>query len=355
MRRVLRWSGIAAAGLLAGLLVLPYLLPFSSSGTATPQEVARASLGADPTFLSVGGIEVYVERATAGDREPAGGDPMVGDAAADDGAAPDAADDHAPPLIIVLHGFGASAATWREVLPELAAFGEVVAYDRPPFGFTERPTADGPVDPYGTDGQLDLLAAVIEAFRGDDPAREVVLLGHSAGGALAAEYARRSPDDVDALILVAPAVLTTGGPPRGVQGLLGFPPIERWGPWIARAAAGGGDRLLERSWHDPTRLTEAQRRRYAEPRRIDGWEHGLWRLVRAPSELTVSDDPSQLDLPVLLITGDDDRVVPTDDTRRLAGLLEGAQLEVLEATGHVPHEESPDALLTAVEAHWPLG
>ena len=191
-------------------------------------------------------------------------------------------------------------------------------------------------------------------MRGDAPTREVILLGHSAGGALAAEYALRAPDEVDALVLIAPAVLTTGGAPRGVQWLAGFPPIERWGPWIARGAAGGADRLLERSWHDPTRLTEAQRRRYAEPRRIDGWEHVLWRLVRAPSELTVGDDPSQLDLPVLLITGDDDRVVPTDDTRRLAELLDDAELAVLPATGHVPHEESPDALLTALRRSWPL-
>lgn len=156
-------------------------------------------------------------------------------------------------------------------------------------------------------------------------------------------------------MLVAPAVLTTGGAPGWLRPVLGFPPIDRWGPWLARAAAGGADALLQRSWHDPSRLTDDVRARYDEPRQVAGWEQGLWRLVRAPAQLRVSDDASMLDLPVLLITGDDDRIVPTDDTRELAEMIDGARLAVLEDTGHVPHEESPAGFLDAIDDGWPLG
>lgn len=333
MRRVLRWVGWGTLALLVLVMILPYVLSFESSGTLTVEQAAHRSLGAPPTFLELEGIDVYVEREVfRGGTQEAGQEP----------------------LIVVLHGFGASTATWREMLPDLATLGEVVAYDRPPFGFTERPTGDAEVDPYGIMGQVELLGAVIDATRGDNPDREVVLLGHSAGGTLAAEFARHRPGQADALVLVAPAVLTSGGTPGWLRPVLGFPPIDRAGPWLARSVARSADGLLERSWHDPTRLTDAQRDRYDEPQQVDGWEQGLWRLVRAPSGLEVSEDPGALELPVLLVTGDDDRVVPTDDTVRLADLIDGAELSVLDRTGHVPHEESPEAFLDAVVAGWPL-
>ena len=333
MRRILRWVGWVMLAVLGLLMVLPYLLSFESSGTLTIEQAAERSLGAPPSFLELQGIDVHVEREAfrgevpAGDREP---------------------------LIVVLHGFGASTATWREALPDLAVLGEVIAYDRPPFGFTERPAGDAEVDPYATEGQVQLLGAVIDAARGDDQDREVVLLGHSAGGSLAAEFALRRPEEVDALVLVAPAVLTSGGAPVWLRPVLGFPPVDRAGPWLARAAAGGAEELLERSWHDPALLTDVQRDRYDEPQQVAGWEQGLWRLVRAPTGLQVSEDPGALTVPVLLVTGDDDRVVPTEDTLRLAELIDGAQLAVLERTGHVPHEESPVAFVESVVDGWPL-
>ncbi len=335
-RRPLRWLGWGALAVLVVLLILPYLVPFSSSGTLGHREAAARSVGAEPTFARLAGLDVHLQRAAFRGEPPADGP---------------------EPLIVVLHGFGASAVTWREVLDDLALLGEVVAYDRPPFGFTERPTEDtGPdgADPYGTEGQLALLAEVIDAYRGDDPTREVVLVGHSAGGALAAEHGLRDPADVDGLILVAPAVLTSGGAPGGLRPLLALPPVDRAGPWLVRLAAGGAEDLLEASWHDPDRLSAEQRARYDEPRQVASWEAGLWRLVRAPTTLRVAEEPDALEVPVLLVTGDDDRIVPTDDTRRLAGLVDGAVLAVLEASGHVPHEESPEAFLEAVVDGWPL-
>ncbi len=53
-------------------------------------------------------------------------------------------------------------------------------------------------------------------------------------------------------------------------------------------------------------------------------------------------------LPVLVITGDDDRIVPTEQSLRLAGELPDADLVVLEACGHVPQEECPEPWLEAV-------
>jgi pimeloyl-ACP methyl ester carboxylesterase len=58
---------------------------------------------------------------------------------------------------------------------------------------------------------------------------------------------------------------------------------------------------------------------------------------------------AELDLPVLVIAGDDDRVVPTAESIRLAEELPNAQLVVIPACGHVPQEECPQAVLDAVQ------
>jgi len=53
---------------------------------------------------------------------------------------------------------------------------------------------------------------------------------------------------------------------------------------------------------------------------------------------------------VLIITGDDDRIVPTADSVRLADEIPGAELVVIPNSGHVAHEETPEAVMAAIEA-----
>lgn len=356
-------------------LVVPYVVPFTSTGTLTHRGAADAwvadgggwshgpgggseagSGGSDgATFVEVLGIELHVERL------PAGAGTAAGAAAGEvDGAADGAAE--GAPLVVLLHGFGGSTATWRDTAPALAAAGaEVVAYDRPAFGFTERILDDAldafrartGVDLYGPDGQVALLDALIDTLldadgSGAGGSRPVVLVGHSAGGTLAAEYALRRPERLAGVVLVAPAILTTGGAPGWVRPVLAFPPVARGGPFVARLAARGSDRLLDASWHDPTLVTDAMRAEYAAPQAVLDWERGLWELVRAPGAFAVAERPGDVAVPVLLVTGGDDRVVPTDDTRELAGLIVGAELVVLERVGHIPQEEDAAGTLDAV-------
>ena len=53
---------------------------------------------------------------------------------------------------------------------------------------------------------------------------------------------------------------------------------------------------------------------------------------------------------MLVITGDDDRIVPTEQSVKLAGALPNADLAVIPACGHVAHEECPQATLEAMRA-----
>jgi pimeloyl-ACP methyl ester carboxylesterase len=53
-------------------------------------------------------------------------------------------------------------------------------------------------------------------------------------------------------------------------------------------------------------------------------------------------------LPILVITGDDDRIVPTEQSIRLASEISNAQLVIIPQSGHVPHEEKPNEFMQAV-------
>lgn len=305
-----------ASGILA-FLIVPFLVPVETTGTMTEREAA----GAGARFVEVGGLSVHVETAA-----------YTGDGAD-------------PPVIVLLHGFGASTFSWREVIEPVAALGDVVAYDRPAFGFTERPTDWEGENPYGVPGNLALLDAVLERFA---DARDVILVGHSAGGLIAGEFARLHPDRIDALVLVAPAVLTTGGVPAWLAPVLAVPQIDRLGPLLVQGIASSGEQLLERSFVDPAAVTDAVRAGYRAPLTVIGWEAGLWRFTTAPRDNGLADGLDEVTVPTLLITGDADTVVPTADTERLATLMPAAELVVIARTGHLPQEEAPEQFVAAL-------
>jgi pimeloyl-ACP methyl ester carboxylesterase len=308
--------------LVAAFLIVPFLIPFESSGTQTYREAA----GSTAEFLEVNGLDVHVER-----------QPYNGDCGCD------------APLILLMHGFGASTYSWRDVIEPLGGYGEVVAYDRPAFGFTERPTEWTGTNPYGFAGNFEILDALISEF-GDG--RDVVLVGHSAGGQLAAEYARLNPTRVSALVLVDPAILTTGGAPDGLEWFWGIPQIDRLGPILVAGIASSGMDLLRESYADQSMITDEVLAGYRAPLTINGWEEAFWNFSTAPRTNQLAENLDGVTMPVLLITGDADTVVPTADTIALNSLFSDSQLVVIDNSAHLPHEEKPADFMAGIAAHW---
>jgi pimeloyl-ACP methyl ester carboxylesterase len=342
MRRFRRIMFVALASGILAFLIVPFLIPVESSGTITAVQAAAP----DARFVTLKGLQVHIETASYT------GDTGTGDTDTDSPLT--------PPLIVLLHGFGASTFSWREVLEPLAQVGDVIAYDRPGFGFTERPTdwsgAESigtewsGVNPYGVPGNLALLDALLTEFGAD---REVILVGHSAGGLLAAEFARVNSQRVDQLVLVSPAVYATGGARGWLAPLLAIPQIDRLGPLAVASIASSGDDILRQSFVDQSVLTGAVFEGYRRPLTIEGWEEGLWRVTTAPRDNDLAANLASIGQPTLLITGDADTVVPTADTERLATELRDADgmpadLVVIARAGHLPHEEAAQQFLDAV-------
>ena len=65
---------------------------------------------------------------------------------------------------------------------------------------------------------------------------------------------------------------------------------------------------------------------YQKPFQVDNWDKALWEFTLASHPTGMTERLNEITLPVLVITGDDDRIVPTRDSVRLAGELPNASL-----------------------------
>jgi pimeloyl-ACP methyl ester carboxylesterase len=177
-----------------------------------------------------------------------------------------------------------------------------------------------------------------------------VLVGNSAGGTLAILTALTYPERVEALVLVSPAVYVGGGTPAWLRPFLNTPQMRHLGPLLARQIQDWGVDFARSAWHDPEKLTPEIWEGYTKPLRAENWDRALWEVTRASRPLGLETRLGEVRVPVLVITGDDDRIVPTQQSVRLAGEIPGAQLAVIPECGHVPQEECPGPFLEAVEA-----
>lgn len=311
-RRVMTW--MLAAGILA-FLIIPMLITFESSGTKTYREAA----GVDAEFVTVDGLDVHIETAK-----------YSGDCGC------------TPPLFVLLHGFGASTFSWREVIEPLSARGDVIAYDRPGFGFTERPVTWGETNPFGTAGNLALLKSLIERFGKN---REVVLIGHSAGGQLAALLAAEHPQLVQRLVLVDPAIITAGGVPDFARWMLDIPQIDRLGPFFVKSLEGGFEQILYSSYYNPVNVTEEVLAGYQAPTDVIDWEVAFWEFMKAPRQEITLTELSTLEQPTLVMSGSKDSIVPLADTKQVAAAIPNSTLVVINQAGHLPHEEQAGVFL----------
>lgn len=324
MATILRVILIALGVLILLIVAGPLLWPAPQlEGLVPPRQLADA----DSRFIEVDGLQFHARQ--AGDGAPA---------------------------MILLHGFGASTFSWREVMQPLAALGTVVAYDRPSSGLTERPMPGHPrmeggaawtgVNPYSPEGQAAQVVALMDELGID----RAILIGNSAGGTVATLAALEYPERVQALVLVDAAIYTGGGAPAWVRPFLRTPQLERIGPLISRSLLSSGDRLIRLAWHDPSKVTPEVLAGYRLPLQAENWDRGLWELTKASRDLDLDQRLSGVTQPTLVITGDDDRIVPTAESVRLASELPNAGLVVLPQCGHTPQEECAGPWLEAVTA-----
>ena len=200
------------------------------------------------------------------------------------------------------------------------------------------------VDSYSGQANLDLLLGLLDHFN----VKKAILVGNSAGGTVSMQFTLQHPERVQALILVDPAVYEGGGGPSWLRPFYKTPQMNHLGPLIVRSIQSSGLDLIKMAWYDPSKITPETMAGYTKLLKADNWDRALWYFTAASQPSNLPERLSEFTLPVLVITGDTDKIVPTEYSVRLAGELQNATLVVIPQAGHVPHEEQPVAFMQAV-------
>lgn len=237
----------------------------------------------------------------------------------------------AEPPIVLLHGIGSNAQSFRSLMRVLNERHRLLAWDAPGYGASE-PLADPWPD------ASDYAAALTRLLNELDLAR-CVLVGHSLGALIAARFAVLSPQRVAALFLISPA-LGHGADkgdvlPPGVAGRI--EELDRLG--AERFAAARAPNLLADPVARPDVLRTVELAMAAVRR--PGYDQAA-RLLAGGRLL---DDAAAIDVPTAILVGARDRITPPANARRVYNALRSpsqrhAYREIADA-GHAVCQEQP--------------
>jgi pyruvate dehydrogenase E2 component (dihydrolipoamide acetyltransferase) len=219
--------------------------------------------------------------------------------------------------VVLLHGFGGDLNNWLFAMPALAAGHTVYALDLPGHGESSKAVGAGDVD---------ALAAAVEEFLASQELDRVHLVGHSLGGLVAATVAQRGHASTHTLI--APAGVGSDVNREYIDGFIAAESRRELKP------------VLQLLFADESLVTRSLVDDVLKYKRIDGVTEALRTIAGASFDTHV--DVAELDVPVLVLWGAQDRIIPPADP-------EGAEVHVLDGAGHSPHMEAAGEVNRLIE------
>lgn len=253
------------------------------------------------------------------------------------------------PVLLLIHGIGDNSTTWSTVHSKLAQRFTVIAPDLLGHGQSDKPRADYSVAAYAN-GMRDLMS-VLDIER-------ATVVGHSLGGGVAMQFAYQFPQLVERLILVGAGGVTkdvnialrVASLPMGGEALallrLPFvlPTLQ-----VAGQVAGAmlGRTAVGRDLPDVLRIL----RDLPEPTASSAFTRTLRAVVDWRGQVVTMLDRCYLteSVPVQLIWGRQDVVIPVEHAHMAHAAMPGSQLEIFEHSGHFPFHDDPDRFVELVQ------
>jgi pimeloyl-ACP methyl ester carboxylesterase len=244
-----------------------------------------------------------------------------------------------PPPVVLLHDLNNSCLSWSRVAPLLATDRRVLMPDLPGHGQSERPNVG-----YELEWYAHVMARWLEAIG----VERADVVGHSFGGGVAQMLLLECPERVRRLVLVA-----AGGLGKSVVGWLRLASLPHVVEYLGQPFMALGTRLALRSARKGVSRQDVadlsgfnsragSARAFARSvRDVISWRGQRRNFLQRASEIPALP-------PVLVLWGDRDSVIPIEQGRAFAGMLEGAVFRTFEGCGHYLHNEQPEAFVRAL-------
>ena len=251
--------------------------------------------------------------------------------------------------LLLLHGLGDTAATWRRVIPMLSRTYRVYAPTLPGFGDSAKPE-----EPYSPAYFQEFVLRFMDALG----VEQAVVAGNSLGGLVGARMALSAPDRVTALCVAAGGGL---GPELhlGLR-LLALPGYGKLVTVWNRTRIGAAQWSLGVAgllFARPTRAPWYWLREMYRQARMPGYLPATVNTLRSVSTVRrqrrremILDKLPLVSVPTLILWGMDDRVVPVRQARDAAARLQRGQLALIPVCGHLPQVERPEEFFAALTA-----
>ncbi len=253
------------------------------------------------------------------------------------------------PAVLLIHGIGDNSTAWQPVHSRLARRFTVVAPDLLGHGQSDKPRADYSVAAYAN-GMRDLLSVL--------DIDKVTVVGHSLGGGVAMQFAYQFPHLVDRLILVSAggvtkdvnialrlAALPVGGEALALLRLpLVLPTMQTLGRLLGTVIGSTG---IGRDIPNALRILAE----LPEPTASAAFTRTLRAVVDWRGQVVTMLDRCYLteSIPVQLVWGQKDAVIPVSHGHMAHAAMPGSRLEVFPDSGHFPFHDDPDRFAELVE------
>jgi pimeloyl-ACP methyl ester carboxylesterase len=250
------------------------------------------------------------------------------------------------PLLLLVHGMAGNAENWRAVIEPLARAHTVIAPDLPGHGESEPGHGDYSLGSLAT-GLRDLLIAL-----GHDRA---TLVGHSLGGGIAMQFTYQFPEMVERLVLVS-----SGGLGPEVSVVLRAAALPGADLFISATAGVGGQagsvlsRGLGAIGLRPNADVAEVARGYAslsDPGRRRAFLATLRSVVGTGGQSVAAGDRLAMaeSLPILIVWGSRDPIIPVSHGESAHAALPDSQLEIFDGVGHLPQLEASGRFVAVLE------
>lgn len=231
------------------------------------------------------------------------------------------------PPILLLHGFDSSILEFRRLFPLLSPHQETLAVDLLGFGFTQR-LPQFPLSPQEIKTHLYYFWKTVIS-------QPIILVGASMGGAVALDFTLSYPEVVQKLVLLDSA----GWAKNSQLGKLMIPPLGYLATELFLKKPNVRQKISMNAYYDQNFASPDALVCSSLHLEMRGWSDALIAFTKSGGYGYFGDQLSQIKQPSLIIWGENDRILGTEDALKFQKTLPHNQLIWISECGHVPHLE----------------